>query len=130
MIEVVAGLIKIKDKYLIARRTDGDVGASGLFEFPGGKIEINETDEEALIREAREELNISINVLKYLCEYTQVYENRTVHLKLYLCTSLDDKILINSCHSEYTLVSFDEIKNYDLAIADKELYKLIDRGDL
>lgn len=130
MIEVVAGLIKINDLYLIARRTDGDVGAIGKYEFPGGKIEQNETPEDALIREAKEELNINIEVIKYLTEYTQIYDTRTIHLKLYLCVSHDNITSINSCHDEYKLVSFKDIEKYDLAVADRSLYNLIKDDEL
>lgn len=122
MIEVVAGLIEVDSKYLIARRTYGDAPAIGKWEFPGGKIEENETLEEAIKREIREEIGIPVEVVEYLTDYTQVYPNRTIHLKLFYCVSKSKDININSEHTDYALVDFNEINNYDLAPADKALY--------
>ncbi len=125
MIEVVAGLIRCNDKYIIAKRTYGDAPAIGKWEFPGGKIEDGETEEEAMIREAKEELGIDVEVVRYLTDYIQVYETRTIHLKLYYCVNKSKVININSEHTEYSLVNFEDIRNYDLAPADNELYNHI-----
>lgn len=125
MIEVVAGLIKVGSKFLIAKRTYGDAPAIGKWEFPGGKIEPSETDEEAIKREILEELGIEVNPQDYLCDYVQVYPNRTIHLKLYFCVSTTSDVVINSEHTEYALVDFKEIDNYDLAPADQALYDAI-----
>lgn len=125
MIEVVAGLIEIDSKYLIARRTFGDAPAIGKWEFPGGKVESHESDEEAMKREALEEIGILVDVKEYLDDYTQVYETRTIHLRLYHCVSKSSVININSEHSEYALVNFEEIGEYDLAPADYSLYEKI-----
>lgn len=56
-IHVVAGIVWKNGKYLAARRPEGFPRA-GLWEFPGGKIEHGETQEEALVREFIEEMNI------------------------------------------------------------------------
>lgn len=125
MIEVVAGLIKCNDKFIIAKRTYGDTPAIGKWEFPGGKIEDGETDQAAMIREAKEELGIDIEVIKYLTEYTQVYTTRTIHLKLFYCVNKSEVININSEHTDYALVEFEDIANYELAPADQELYNNI-----
>lgn len=53
MIEVVCGALIQQGKVLIARRNYGS--SKGMYEFPGGKVEKNETKEEALIREMKEE---------------------------------------------------------------------------
>ena len=61
-IRVVAAVIKVEDKIFATQRGYGDL--KGGWEFPGGKIEKHETKKEALIREIKEELNITININK------------------------------------------------------------------
>ena len=61
MVEVVAALIWDKDKFLICQRPANKARAL-LWEFVGGKVERGETKEQALIRECKEELNITLNV--------------------------------------------------------------------
>ena len=64
MVEVVAGIIYKNDKFLIAQR-NLNKAQGGLWEFPGGKVEKNETHENALIREIKEEFNADIKVDKF-----------------------------------------------------------------
>lgn len=118
MINVVAGLININGKYFIGKRIDGE--PTGLYEFPGGKVNINESNEEALIREIKEELNIDINVEKYLANVKYEYPTRTINITLYLCKYVSGEIKLNS-HSDYHLVSLEELNKYDFAPADKLL---------
>jgi len=60
-IRVTAGIIINNDKVLITRRAPNENFAGG-WEFPGGKIEADETPEECLARELKEELNITVSV--------------------------------------------------------------------
>ena len=125
MVEVVAGFIHVDDKILIAKRTFGSDISKDKWEFPGGKVQEGESDELALKREIMEEMKVEIDVRRYLCDDTQKYPERTIHLKLYECFALSNNILINDEHSEYKLVSFEEIGNYDLVPADKRLYDVL-----
>ena len=61
MITVVVALIEKEGKYLIARRSTGSEDVMGKWEFPGGKVEENETNDEAAYRELFEETGISKN---------------------------------------------------------------------
>lgn len=85
-ISVVAiALQRNSDKrYLLARRGPGHSGA-GQWEFPGGKVEENESQEEALVREIDEELGLVIkqNKLRYLTENLHVYPDKTIRLYLW-----------------------------------------------
>lgn len=78
---VVAALVRRDGKYLIAKRKD-DAALGGLWEFPGGKVEDGEAEQEALEREIVEEFNTLIAVGKLLAS-TQI-NNETI-LKLYAC---------------------------------------------
>lgn len=81
-IEVVAALIWQGDRFLVCQRPSEKARAL-LWEFPGGKIEPGETGEEALIRECREELDISLTVESPCTDITHEYPDLTVHLTLY-----------------------------------------------
>ena len=68
----VTGAIIIKEKkVLLMRRAPGKAFA-GYWEFPGGKVEENETPEQCLMRELKEELNIEARVKQFFCE--SIYE--------------------------------------------------------
>ena len=64
-IEVVASIIHQDGKILATQRGYGEY--KGLWEFPGGKMEPDETEEQAIVREIREELNVEIEVEKKVC---------------------------------------------------------------
>ena len=72
-IKVVAALIEKDGKYLIARRATGDENVLGKWEFPGGKVELNEDEMVAIEREIREEFELEVKAIKFLinnvCEY-------------------------------------------------------------
>ena len=83
-VEVAAGLIFRDGQLLIARRhPESHLG--GLWEFPGGKREPNESFEECLRRELREELGIEIQVGERFESLTHDYPDRTVHLEFFQC---------------------------------------------
>ena len=82
MTEVVAALIRDKDRFLICQRPPQK--ARGLlWEFVGGKVEPGETLPQALVRECREELAITVSVGNVFMDVTHVYPDLTVHLTLF-----------------------------------------------
>jgi mutator protein MutT len=83
-IDVSAALIFHDGKLLITQRQAGS-HLGGLWEFPGGKREAQETFEECLVREIREELGMEIGVGELFEEVTHTYETKTVHLKFFIC---------------------------------------------
>lgn len=96
-IEVVAAII-IKDKKVFATQR-GYGEWQGWWEFPGGKIELGETQETALIREIREELNAEITIGDLL--QTIDWDYPTFHLTMhcYLCSLSSDNLHLNE-HSD------------------------------
>src|SRR5260221_10654461 len=87
-LEVAAGLVFRDGKLLITlRHPDAHLG--GLWEFPGGKLEPNETFEECLARELREELGIEVAVGELVESLTQDYPGITVHLRFFRCRWLE-----------------------------------------
>ncbi|MDO4672615.1 MAG: (deoxy)nucleoside triphosphate pyrophosphohydrolase [Porphyromonadaceae bacterium] len=92
-IEVVAAVIYNNGTYLATQKGDGPF--RGQWEFPGGKIEIGETKQEALIREIKEELSLTIEVEKWIC--TTEYDYPTFHITMhsYLCKMIEGKPILN-----------------------------------
>lgn len=81
-LRVVAGLIREEGKVLLTQRKPGrHLGLS--WEFPGGKVEEGETDEEALRRELREELGIESEIGTLCFETRHNYGSREMHLLVY-----------------------------------------------
>ncbi len=105
-------------KYLIVRRAAGQSGA-GLWEFPGGKIELQETPHQALIREIREELSLDISAeeLVYISENIHTYPRATIHLKMYRVVRVVEKFILVD-HDAWDWVDQESIQKYELSGAD------------
>jgi 8-oxo-dGTP diphosphatase len=86
-VEVSAALIFRNGKLLITqRRANAHLG--GLWEFPGGKREADETFEQCLIREIHEEIGAEISVGELFGEVSHDYPEKSVHLKFFICKLL------------------------------------------
>ena len=83
MITVVAALIEKDGKYLIAKRSTGSSDVLGKWEFPGGKIEEDESPQQALVREIAEEFSCEIAVGEKVEDTTYEYEKVIVRLETY-----------------------------------------------
>ncbi len=126
MVEVVAALIWDKDKFLICQRPVNKARAL-LWGFVGGKVEHGETKEQALIRECKEELNVTLNIEDVFMEVIHEYPDITVHLTLYNAT-IRDGVPQKLEHNDIKWITPAEILNYDFCPADEEiLEKLIKR---
>ena len=85
-IDVAAGLIWSKGRILISKRPKG-THLEGYWEFPGGKQELNETIEECLEREIREELGITVRAGSCIMTVFHEYESKKITLHLFNCLS-------------------------------------------
>lgn len=81
-LEVVAGIVWDKDRYLAVERPKG-TRMAGLWEFPGGKIEPGESREQALVRELEEELGIQCTDIEWWCDVAHAYEDFPVHVHFF-----------------------------------------------
>lgn len=117
-IKVVAALIELNGRVLIAQRSYGDL--KGKWEFPGGKVERGEKEEKAIYREIMEEFNISIKCDGFVCSSVYEYPDKKVELRLYHCTYLSGEVVLHA-HSSYVFVDRNLLLTYDLAPADIEL---------
>lgn len=127
MITVVAGLIVKENKYLIARRSTGSLEVLGKWEFPGGKVEKNETEKEAIEREIEEEFNMKIKAVKFITNNIYKYPNKIVDLRLYECKYVSGTFSLHD-HFEYKFVSKNDLLNYDLCPADILLAEYINKN--
>ena len=122
VIEVVAALIE-KDNCVLATQR-GEF--KGMWEFPGGKIEENETREEALKREIKEEMNADIDVKDYLTTIEYDYPNFHLIMHTYLCELINDlKFVYHNDkeleHENMLWVEKDELNHIDFLPADIEV---------
>lgn len=115
-IEVVGAAI-LRDKKVLAMQRSNQMTLSGMWEFPGGKVEENETDEEALVREIKEELNADIEILDYVNEASYDYDFGTVILKVYTAKIVGGSLTMNE-HSSKKWLSAEEIPHIDWAPVD------------
>lgn len=83
MIRVAVGIIKRDNQILVCERPIGKPYA-GYWEFPGGKIEAEESGIEALERELFEELGIQVNQAEFWFDHRHVYPDKTVFLEMWL----------------------------------------------
>lgn len=83
------GIVRDEQGRLLISRRKADQHLGGFWEFPGGKLKADETIEEAVRRELKEELNIDVSVGKCLHTKEFSYPDRTVRLSFYLCQWLE-----------------------------------------
>jgi len=113
--EVVAALVTRGNRFLAARRPANKTRAL-LWEFAGGKVEANETKQEALVRECREELGVSVSVGNVYAETTYVYPDITVHLTLFRAAFRGEPQALE--HSELRWIAVSEIDGFEFCPAD------------
>ena len=123
MTEVVAALIWRGDKFMICQRPVHK--ASGLlWEFVGGKVESGETKEQALVRECREELAVTVCVGEVFAEAVHEYPDITVHLTLFNATIAEGEPQKLE-HNDIRWITPAEIPSYEFSPADSEILEKI-----
>ncbi len=121
MAEVVAALIWRDGKFLIGQRPPHK--ARGLlWEFVGGKVEPGETKEQALVRECREELGITVSVGNVYMEAAHEYPDLTVHLTLFRAEIQEGEPQLLE-HNDIRWITASEIPQYEFCPADEVILK-------
>ena len=121
--DVVAAIIKKDNLYLVTQRNRNK--HMGLkWEFPGGKVEANETLKEALTREIYEELNIDINVYEKLAEESYKDSEINIVLHYFLCSIKDGVINLNE-HEAMEWIEKTDFDKYDFVEGDGNITSLV-----
>ena len=123
MVEVVAALIWDKNRFMICQRP-AHKARGLLWEFVGGKVEEGETKQQALIRECREELAVTVRVGDVFLQVVHEYPDITVRLTLFhaeIAEGTPQKLE----HNDIRWITAQEIAQYDFCPADKEILEKI-----
>lgn len=119
MTEVVAALIWDGDRFMACQRP-AHKARGLLWEFVGGKVEPGETKEEALVRECREELGVTIAVGNVFMEVEHVYPDLTVHLTLFHARIMEG-VPQKLEHNDIQWITTKEIDQFAFCPADEEI---------
>lgn len=114
--EVVAALIWEGNRFMICQRP-AHKARGLLWEFVGGKLEPGETKEQALIRECREELGVTLSVGTVFMDVLHEYPDLTVHLTLFNAT-IAEGVPQKLEHNDIRWITADEIPDYAFCPAD------------
>ena len=118
-IDVVAAVIKKNDLFLIANRSFED-NSQGIWEFPGGKVEENETFNSALTREIKEELSLNIKVGNMIATIDLNKTDKNIYVHYYYAIIVSGQISLN-VHSEFKWVSHTQLKNFTYIDGDRHI---------
>ena len=117
-IEVVAAIIFREGKVLCVQRAEHENEYVSLkWEFPGGKVEVGEGLEEALVREIREELSVDIEVSEFLMTVEHTYPDFHLIMHVFTCILRSGEIVLNE-HVDAKWLPVDELEQMDWAAAD------------
>ena len=116
MKEVSAAVVIDNETVLLARRNSDDK-LTGFWEFPGGKVEVNETPQQCLERELQEELGVSSTAGDVFFESVFKYDHGKFKI-IAIYTELHSKILSLSSHDKADWAPITELLNYKLLPAD------------
>ncbi len=126
MVEVVAALIFDGEQFMICQRP-AHKARGLLWEYVGGKVEPGETRQEALIRECREELDVTVSVGDVFMDVVHEYPDITVHLTLFRATIQDGEPKLLE-HHDLRWITPDQIPEYEFCPADTEINEMIRRS--
>lgn len=120
---IAAVIFNEKNQVLLCQRKKGAL--AGKWEFPGGKLEAGESPEDCLVREIREELQITIQVDQILKAVNVQYEHGNFFLVGYLATYQHGSIQLE-VHQAYAWVDLWRVSQYDLARANVPIAQMLE----
>ncbi len=114
-IEVVAAIIRDGERIFATQRGYGEF--KDMWEFPGGKVEVGERLEDALMREIREELDTEIGVDSFLCTVDYDYPSFHLTMHCYMCSVISGDLVLKE-HKSARWLGMDELDSVDWLPAD------------
>ena len=127
-IRVVAAQVERDGRYLITQRKPSS-SLPLLWEFPGGRVEDGETDEDALKRELRENMDIDAEVSEASVAVTHEYSAYVIDFRVYRCALVDDAEIKKIGVHDYRWVLPSEFDDYEFPGADQATVDQLLRGD-
>ena len=124
-IQVTCAIITFQNKLLVVQRSKR-MNMPMKWEFPGGKIEEGETEEDCIKREIMEELNIQIEVLDKLTPSVYSYPTFTIELIPFIANYVSGDLKLKE-HHQYRLLDKDELDTLDWAAADLAIVREVMR---
>lgn len=119
MLKVTCAIIIHENKILVAQRNASSEHPL-KWEFPGGKLNPDETVEECIIREIREELEIEIEIRESMISVKHDYGFKQIKLIPFICIVETGEINLNE-HYDFKWVTFSNLEAIDFAEADRKL---------
>lgn len=127
-VRVVAAVVAVDGRYLITQRR-GSAVLPNLWEFPGGRVEGDETDSAALKREINERLGVHVDVGQMISFVSHPYEQYKVDLYLYECRLVSGELRARGVQA-FRWITSDEFDNHDFAPADEaSMSQLLGEGE-
>lgn len=117
-IEVVAAIIRDGERIFATQRGYGEF--KDMWEFPGGKVEVGERLEDALMREIREELDTEIGVDSFLCTVDYDYPSFHLTMHCYMCSVVSGGLVLKE-HEAARWLAPEELDSVDWLPADLEI---------
>ncbi len=122
-VEVVAAIVINDNQVLCAQRRVSKLHyISKKYEFPGGKVEIDESHEEALIREMKEELHMNVSIESHYLTVEHTYPDFKIIMHSFICHS-KTRTLVLTEHLEALWLDINELDSLDWAAADVPIVK-------
>jgi 8-oxo-dGTP diphosphatase len=117
MIRVTCAVIRNEDEEVLVVQRGESTDHPFKWEFPGGKLAKNESEEECIIREVKEELSMDIVICRRLSVVEHDYGHKKILLIPFICDTLDDLPFLSE-HISYKWIDFNELKSIDFCAAD------------
>ena len=124
--DIAVSVIEYKNKILITKRLNKNF-LPGLWEFPGGKIEKNETAIQAIVREVKEETNLTVSNPIFLGNIKHKYSHFGVNISLFI--SFPKSIKSLNLSQEYRWIKMKDILNYPLPKANHKMLDILKKLD-
>ena len=124
-IVVTAAVVEIDGRYLVTRRQTG-VHLEGLWEFPGGKCDRDETLKACLAREILEELDVAARIGEELFKAIHAYPDRSVEIHFFSCELLGEPRA--ALGQEMQWVRREDLAALDFPPADGELIRMLEQA--